>query len=225
MIQAKLRDPENSTKPMDLAAFLAEYKTVPTLLHFRAYTTVNKSDDASNVLPDVPSCVPSEGVANGVDRKGTVEHVVSGLDHIDAMCTTCTNGSESVSKESSRRRPMTVVEVVRAVSIVGTEEWNDVLFYCLQVQAAGRRSQQIVMRTYQDFVELDKALANNNFSLAKLPRAELFGARRKLNEERFLEKRQNMLQHYLDTAEAQGAWHTADKRVEEFLRRRYFRHV
>merc|ERR1712232_28697 len=102
---------------------------------------------------------------------------------------------------------------------------DGVLFYRLHTRLGGG-SVSSVLRRYSDFVDLDNALAASSCSRQAvpitrgfLPGTEFVGLRRALNEDKFLQRRQKLLQEYLDVIAAQGPISSQDTNIHAFLHR------
>jgi hypothetical protein len=116
-------------------------------------------------------------------------------------------------------------DVTMSTKICGTEFVNGVLYYRLHTPIPDDMVSS-VLRSYSDFVKLDSALAASHCSrravpIARgfLPRAEVMGLRRSLNEVKFMHRRQEALQKYLDVIAAQWPSSSQDQGVQDFLHR------
>jgi len=114
-------------------------------------------------------------------------------------------------------------EIIMTINIVGTEVINDVLYYRLHTPLRHDMVSS-VLRRYNEFVKLDNALAASRCSRRVVPvnrgfhpGAEMLGLRRSLTGDRFLQRRQDMLQQYLDVIVAQWPVGSQDSHVQEFL--------
>lgn len=124
--------------------------------------------------------------------------------------------SEGVSMDAAE-------EIIMTIKIVGTEVIDGVVYYRLHTPSSHNMVSS-VLRRYSDFVKLDNVIAASRWSRRAvpitrgfLPSAEVLGVRRSVAGDRFLQRRQDMLQQYLDVIVAQWPVSSQDHHVQEFL--------
>lgn len=136
----------------------------------------------------------------------------AGVEDIESCIEDCMDRARSLPTE------LKVGKFVHVLSINTTFTFNGVLYYVVQ-RRFGSKQHKPVARRYNDFCKLDKMLASSQrLTRAKLPPSEHVGLRRMLDENAFLQNREEGLQQYLDhLAEQTGG--VNDAHVVEFLRR------
>jgi hypothetical protein len=116
-----------------------------------------------------------------------------------------------------------VGEIIMTIKIVGTEVLDGVVYYRLHTPSSHNMVSS-VLRRYSDFVKLDNVIAASRWSRRAvpitrgvLPSVEVLGVRRSVTGDRFLQRRQDMLQQYLDAIVAQWPVSSQDHHVQAFL--------
>jgi hypothetical protein len=188
------------------------------------YGASHGQDECANLRCQAGANESKELITMQISSQSTFStSVASSSSTLATMDTEATESSDSFDQVGGSVGSDSAGEIIMTIQIVGTKVIDGVVYYRLDTPISPGMVSS-VWRRYSDFVKLDNQIAASRCSRRAvpitrgfLPGAEVLGVRRSLTGDRFLQRRQDMLQQYLDVIAAQWPVSSQDHHVQEFL--------